>query len=213
MTSKIKSSAPDIHIDGFPDFIGEFIKESDRAAVILGAAKIDSLLGHILDKYLLPSTSSNDDLLEGDSPLASFSARIKICHRLGLIDDHCAKLLNVFRRLRNGFAHEVTQSSLSHGSARDRVISMAEPFLESPFFQLVLKHISDLMERPESDLGVIFRGVLTVFYLELGNIHRSISCTKIKFDLGIIETTMKSPLPKEKPGAAKEPPEKNDKQN
>lgn len=48
----------------FISFIKEFLEESDRAAVVLGAAKIDILLHQILKKVLLPSPRGDDELLD-----------------------------------------------------------------------------------------------------------------------------------------------------
>jgi len=53
----------------FVKFMSEFMAESDRAAVILGAAKLDLLLYQLLSKFLVASPSSKDELLDGDSPL------------------------------------------------------------------------------------------------------------------------------------------------
>jgi hypothetical protein len=53
----------------FNDFLEEFRTESDRAAVILAAARIDLHLYHLLQHVLLPNPSKSDELLEGDSPL------------------------------------------------------------------------------------------------------------------------------------------------
>ena len=118
----------------FRAFVDEFKNESDRAAVILGAAKIDSLLAQLLDRYLLPSLSSKDELLEGDSPLATFSARINVAYRLGLITADFAKSLHLFRRIRNSFAHEVTGVSLESGPHADRITSLLLPVRKLPFF-------------------------------------------------------------------------------
>jgi hypothetical protein len=93
----------------FRAFFDEFKNETDRAAVIVGAAKLDYLLYQILGRYLLPITGTKDDeLLEGDSPLSTFSSRINLCHRLGLIDTQFARSLHLVRKIRNTFAHEVS---------------------------------------------------------------------------------------------------------
>jgi hypothetical protein len=162
----------------FSSFMNEFVGESDRAAVILGASKVEYLLGEILDKFLLPTPSANDDLLEGDSPIGTFSAKIKLCHRLGIIDDHFAKLLNTFRKLRNGFAHEVTSNSLNTGSARDRVAALAEPFAGTELFQSLLGKVATQMNRAQSDHGAIFRTVLAVFHIHLMGIHHGLAPTQ-----------------------------------
>lgn len=159
----------------FGHFMVDFIKETDRASVILGASKIEYMLGAILDKFLLPVPSGNDDLLEGDSPLGTLSARIKLCHRLGLLDDLLAKQLHIFRKLRNSYAHEVTANSLSQGASKDRVTALAEPFARTDYFQGLLKKIAMDTKRELSDTGVVFRGVLALFLMDLNTIHDSIN--------------------------------------
>jgi hypothetical protein len=125
--------------DEFRKFAAEFSGESDRAAVILGAAKLDVLLYQLLQKVLRPSTSKTDELLEGDSPLGTFSARTLICHRLGLIDDDLFRSINLIRRIRNSFAHELTGVSLDAGAHRDRVRELVAPLKEHGSFNWLLK--------------------------------------------------------------------------
>jgi hypothetical protein len=48
-----------------------------------------------------------DELLEQDGPLGTFSARIKLCRRLGLIDGSLYIALERLRILRNLSAHSV----------------------------------------------------------------------------------------------------------
>jgi DNA-binding MltR family transcriptional regulator len=64
-----------------------------------------------LRSFFLPKLSKSrapDELLEGDTPLATFSARTKICRRLGLIDETLYIALDKLRRLRNLSAHSVS---------------------------------------------------------------------------------------------------------
>lgn len=131
MTAKApaKQKKIDPHVsEAHSQFVEEFSKESDRAAVIVGAARLDILLYQLLKKFLRPCTSNNDELLEGDSPLATYSSRIHACHRLGLIDDHVARALHLIRKIRNSFAHEVSATDLSTGSHRDRIRELVGPF-------------------------------------------------------------------------------------
>jgi len=109
-------------------FIAEFSEEEDRAAVILGAARLDILLGQMLKAVLRPHPGKEDDLLDENSPLGTFSARIKMAHRLHLIDDAFARSLNLVRRIRNDFAHETTAMTLNSGGHRDRVRELVRPF-------------------------------------------------------------------------------------
>jgi hypothetical protein len=122
-----KNDRLDSSYAAFKELISEFKNESDRAAVILGAAKLDYLLYQILYKFLLPNVGSRDELLDGDSPLATFSSRINMCHRLGIIDAEFARALHLLRRIRNAFAHEMVGSKLDSGTHRDRVRELTAP--------------------------------------------------------------------------------------
>ena len=111
----------------FIAFVREFSNESDRAAVIVGAAKLDNLLYQLLQQFLLPVPSGNDELLDSEAALGTFSARINAAFRLGLIDSEYARALHLIRKIRNSFAHETSSNSLAVGSHRDRIRELVAP--------------------------------------------------------------------------------------
>ncbi len=127
----------------FEEMIAEFKKESDRATVILGAAKIDAQLYLLLSKYLKATTSNQDELLDGDNPLGTFSAKINLAYRLGLIDAHFAKSIHLVRKIRNSFAHEFKSMSLATGSHADRIRELVVHF----------KDYIEYLEYKESEFG------------------------------------------------------------
>lgn len=96
----------------FDDFAEDLLAErSARPLIIVGASKIEQLLFQMLDTFLLPKRvkpKQQDELLQGDTPLGTFSARIKICYRLGLIDETLCMTLELLRKIRNLCAHEVS---------------------------------------------------------------------------------------------------------
>lgn len=118
----------------FKQFVDEFKNESDRAAVVLGAAKLDLVLYQIIQAYLIPSATGNDELLDGDSPLGTFNAKINFAYRIGLIDLNYARSLHLVRKIRNSFAHEVSGCSLTSGAHSDRVRELALPFKRYEFY-------------------------------------------------------------------------------
>lgn len=121
-------------IDSFDEFVEQFIGESDRSAVVLSAAKLDQQLYFLLSRYLLKSyNKQQDELLDGDSPLASFSARINLCYRVGLIDKSFADALHIVRKIRNDFAHKVT-ARLTDSPYRDRMRNLVNIVGESQLF-------------------------------------------------------------------------------
>ncbi len=109
------------------EFVKEFKDESDRAAVILGASKIDQMLYMILEKYLVPCSVSKDELFDNNGPLGTFSSKINMCHRLAIIDDGFCRSIHMVRKIRNTFAHEVYGASLNSGSHKDRIKSLVAP--------------------------------------------------------------------------------------
>lgn len=104
-----------------------FMRDSDRSTVIVGAAWLDELLHSILKAKLLPPVSGKG-LLEGDGALGTFSARIELAYRLGLIDAQFARSLDLVRKTRNLFAHEFEAGSLNNEPHASRVRELVKPF-------------------------------------------------------------------------------------
>lgn len=119
---------------GIDSFVDGLINESDRATVILVVAKLESLLYQILQKHLISTPVSKDELLENERPLGSFSAKICMAYRLGLIDNLFSSSLHLIRRIRNDFAHEVEGCTLDSGPHRDRVRGLIAQVESLEFF-------------------------------------------------------------------------------
>jgi hypothetical protein len=92
--------------DNFADALR--VERGVRSLFIVGASKVDDLLLEILRAHYLPKLSAGkneDELLEGDK--CTFSTRIKMCRRLGLIDETLYFSLERLRTIRNRCAHAV----------------------------------------------------------------------------------------------------------
>ena len=96
-------------------------EESDRSAVILGAARLDLALERLLKQVMYHHPGGSDNLFDPDRPLGSFSAKIALSYRLGLIDRDIEYLLQMARRLRNAFAHSADKAYLADSPHKDRV--------------------------------------------------------------------------------------------
>ncbi|MCX6173402.1 MAG: hypothetical protein NTZ27_01450 [Ignavibacteriales bacterium] len=147
----------------FLSFFNEFTEESDRAAVILGAAKLDLLLYQILQKALRPCPTGQDELMDGDAPLSTFSSKINLIHRMGIISSDFARVLHIIRKIRNTFAHEMASRSLDLGSHRDRVAELISPFRHLPIFESTYKTFFQENSGPSYD----FRYALTCIIMRL----------------------------------------------
>lgn len=111
------------------DIREEYFYENERVTVIVASSRMESLLGKIISGYLLSTPDSEDKLLEGRGALSTFSARIRISNRLGLIDDELARTLHLTRKTRNSFAHEVS-SAFEEGEHKNRVQHIFQPIKE-----------------------------------------------------------------------------------
>jgi hypothetical protein len=106
--------------------------ESDRGSAIVGAAILEDALAVALSKYLIPAPTSQDDLLNG--PAASFSMKIELAYRVGLIRSSVRKFLQRVRKVRNEFAHSPSEMSFEVQSMSDKVknlCQLSEDFLDS----------------------------------------------------------------------------------
>jgi hypothetical protein len=103
------------------NFMVDLALEGDRSAVVLGAARLDLALENLLSKVLMPSSDKVDNLFGSDRPLRSFSAKIALASRLGLIDNDFNHALQMVRKLRNDFAHSPVKENLSKPEHKSRV--------------------------------------------------------------------------------------------
>lgn len=99
--------------------------ESERASVIVGSALLDETLRQIITNFLIQDKTSkkkhDKELFEGYGPLATFSARIKIAFRLGLISENEKRNLDLIRKMRNDFAHKIDDLSFDDKTIRGYV--------------------------------------------------------------------------------------------
>jgi hypothetical protein len=106
------------------EHVNAFSAETDRAAILLAGSKLDELLCDVLQAALQPWPDSKDPLFDPERPLGTFSARIHLAHRLGLIDNAFAKALHAIRKIRNDFAHGNEKARLDEPPYRDSIRSL-----------------------------------------------------------------------------------------
>lgn len=82
-------------------------KENDRGAALLAAVLAEHCLDGLLEKRLLPPYGNEGFISGFNSPIGTFSSKIELAYRIGIIPAQLAKLLNGLRKIRNSYAHEV----------------------------------------------------------------------------------------------------------
>lgn len=108
----------------------QMMAERGRGVVLVGAARLDLALEHLLKAVMAPSDDNDDHLFTPDRSLGSFGAKISLAARLGLIDPAIEKALHAIRSVRNDFAHSAGEPSLlepRHQKRLQRVYGEAEP--------------------------------------------------------------------------------------
>lgn len=116
-------------------FLLRAVGESERAAVILGAARLDLALKNSLCSLMHHNPSGKgDDLFDPDRPLGTFSSKINLAHRLGLFSDTIAQALHTIRKIRNECAHSLEDSLLVTRGNRQRLRNAVRAFGNSPMW-------------------------------------------------------------------------------
>lgn len=106
----------------------EFKSDSDRAVAIVGASYLDELLKNIITEYIVKdSEKSNNELFSGNGPLSTFSSRINISYRFGIISEEEKKILNGIRGIRNDFAHKLSGATFEDQSIKQRALNLSIP--------------------------------------------------------------------------------------
>lgn len=65
------------------------------------------MLELILKSFLVEDEKNDEQVFEGNGPLSTFSSKIKLTYRLGLISREEARTLDQIRNIRNRFAHSL----------------------------------------------------------------------------------------------------------
>jgi len=106
----------------------QMMEERGRGAVLVGVARVDAALEHLLLAVMTPASVKGNSLFLPDRPLGSIGAKVALASRLGLIDGGVERALNALRKLRNAFAHSAESASLTeqvHSSRLAEVYEMA----------------------------------------------------------------------------------------
>ncbi len=105
--------------DQWQEWLKEFQNESDRACALLGTSFLDEQLKGLLESFLIDDKKIKE-LFSGYGPLASFSSRINMAYALGFLSKTEFSDLELIRKIRNEFAHELHGLQFSSNSIKNR---------------------------------------------------------------------------------------------
>lgn len=153
-----------MQIDDYVEFFEEFVKESDRAAIVLGAAHMDELLKDILKKRLI---NPKKDLFEFNGPFGTFSARINSAYVLGVIDKAFTDKLHMIRNLRNSSAHNIKKIDLNTPEISQQLAQIVKAFDGTDFWSDGLKEMENRYHLTGNSLVLKFAIALLVVNLAM----------------------------------------------
>jgi hypothetical protein len=113
-------------------FMQQFIGQPDHVAVIIATSKKDELLGSAIRERLVPCVEKSDEFLDSERGLGTFSNRIMMAYRTGIIDASLARALHILRKIRNDFAHTYEGQSLETPPHRDRIAELGHRLTQHP---------------------------------------------------------------------------------
>lgn len=129
----------------FRQFYEQLRLESERGSAIVGAALIDDALKEMLKALMIASARKDDELFKSSyAPLGSFSAKIDVAYRTGLISPKVRKSLHLIRDLRNDFAHVSLQINFETQSVRDRIRELFN--LNKDLFETLWEMLKDNLD-------------------------------------------------------------------
>jgi hypothetical protein len=112
----------------------QMMAERGRGVVLVGIARIDLALEHLLKAVMAPTDESDDSLFRPERSLGSFAAKISLASRLALIDPAVAKALHALRGVRNDFAHSAGDINLAAPHHHKRLAPAYEEARANPLW-------------------------------------------------------------------------------
>ncbi|WP_445371160.1 hypothetical protein ACH518_18570 [Methylomonas sp. HW2-6] len=177
MTHSTKEELIDLLEDMF-SLAKSLLDESERATVILAAARLDVDLERLLKRLLAPHPGGTDPLFEGDRMLGTFSAKIAFAHRLGAIDSSFEHALQMLRKIRNDFAHQLDQESLSSQRQKLRLLELTRWAENSEIYQSGIKAFESQAKSKEHLQFIVCTVCMTVLLRAGVKKYRQIQMSK-----------------------------------
>lgn len=156
-------------------------KESPRAQLLILSAQLDECLRSLLIKHLKPRRAKkvqDDELFRQMAPLGSFSGRISLAYRLGLISRQDADALDALREIRNACAHRVLEFDLAGDKFRDRYCRFVELASGTPMRAMVM---CGMTCRRTDEERLVYACLLLIHQLHLT--EQQINQTRDKFPM------------------------------
>ena len=87
-------------INDLTKILPKLMGDTDRSVILVGVTKLENELEKYLTSFLIESPTGIEDLF-GTGPLSTFSSKISVARRLGLINNELQTAIDAMRKIRN----------------------------------------------------------------------------------------------------------------
>ena len=97
----------DEHYQRLRDYLAASSEETDRGHTLVVASLLEEMLEEILKGFLLEGSATENLFKSPYAPFSTLSAKAAASRALGLISDEEARDIDLIRKIRNDFAHNL----------------------------------------------------------------------------------------------------------
>lgn len=119
------------HFDGA--LLEEMLKDSDRAAALVGGAAVEKRLEDALKGSLAKDPDLRNELFQPTGALGAFKPKVTLARLMGLITEVAYAELKTIIEVRNDFAHKLTVSKFEPAyAAKCRKLTLVDQLVSEP---------------------------------------------------------------------------------
>ena len=117
------SKEKELLLNEFPILLESLKLESDRGVVLVITAMVEKELEEQIILRLIPMAAAQDELLSNSatSPISTFSSKIDLSYRIGLITDSERTVFHQLRKIRNRCAHDIDSQHFGKNHFKDHM--------------------------------------------------------------------------------------------
>lgn len=141
----------EVEAEEFNNFFNDFMEESDRAAIILGAAQIDELLRKVIEKKLVGST---EKLFDFNGPMGTFSSKIDMAYALGTINLDFSKKIHLVRKIRNDCAHNIAKVNFKENSVSQKINELSASYNKTEFWKNSFERAKNRFKKDDQSMAL-----------------------------------------------------------
>ncbi len=123
------------------ELLPKIIGDTDQSPVLVGVTRLENELEKYIHSFLIESPTGKEDLFE-NGPLTTFSAKISIARRLGLINNELQNAIDNMRKIRN----LVNRSSKNLVFETDQILlivkTMHEKYIDNANYREIENNLS-----------------------------------------------------------------------